>query len=264
MKTYLIAIQLILGCFTALHSFSVNADEKGERIIQQSDTASKSHTEYSNLEMDLVGASGEVEQTRKLDIYFKKYPDKEVTLQKFLYPPIVQGAGLIIVDTGKSANDIWMYLPTTRRLRRIAGAEKSNLYMGTEFAYEDFEDYQMRSHQFQYLREESCLDNSRCDLIESTPSTDEERQASSYSKKIYWIEKKTLYAVQVDYYDKQNHHVKTLKESDLKSYGRYWRPTILVMTNLVNKRSTRVKTLQRSVDQPIDDYHLSKRFLRTD
>jgi outer membrane lipoprotein-sorting protein len=176
----------------------------------------------------------------------------------------VQGAGLLIVDTGKSVNDIWMYLPTTRRLRRIAGAEKSNLYMGTEFAYEDFEDYQMRSHHFQYLREAPCLDNSRCDLIEATPSTDEERQSSSYAKKIYWVEQKTLYAVQVDYYDKQNRHVKTLTETGLKQYGKYWRPTTMVMTNLVNKRSTRIRVLQRSVDEPIDDYHVSKRYLRSD
>jgi outer membrane lipoprotein-sorting protein len=264
MKVYLIAIRLILGCSLMAPMLAAKADDKGERIIKQSDAATKSHTEFTNYEMDLVGSDGKVEQTRKLDVYFKKYTDKEVTLQKFLYPPIVQGAGLIIVDTGKSVNDIWMYLPTTRRLRRIAGAEKSNLYMGTEFAYEDFEDYQMRNHHFQFLREKPCLENSRCDLIESTPSTDEERQASSYSKKIYWVDKKSLNAVQVDYYDKQNHHVKTLKESNLKQYGHYWRPTKLVMTNLVNKRSTRIRVLQRKIDQPMDDYHLSKRFLRTD
>lgn len=264
MKTQLIAAQLIFSCFITLHSFVAGADEKGERIIRQSDAASKSHTEYSKFEMDLIGTNGEVEQTRRLEVYFKKYPDKEVTLQKFLYPPIVQGAGLLIVDTGKSVNDIWMYLPTTRRLRRIAGAEKSNFYMGTEFAYEDFEDYQMRNHHFQYLREESCLDNSRCDLIQATPSTDKERQASSYARKVYWVEQKTLYAVQVDYYDKQNAHVKTLKESGLKQYGKYWRPTTLVMTNLNNKRSTRTTALQRSVDEPLDDYRLSKRFLRSD
>lgn len=264
MKTQLSAIQLIMCGVVMLLSFNASADDKGQRIIQQSDTATKSQTEYSNLEMDLVGADGKVEQTRKLDIYFKKYPDKEVTLQKFLYPPIVQGAGLIIVDTGKSSNDIWTYLPTTRRLRRIAGAEKSNLYMGTEFAYEDFEDYQMRNHQFQYLREEPCLNDARCDLIESTPSTDQERQSSSYARKIYWVEKQSKRSVQVDFFDKQNRHVKTLKESSLKQYGHYWRPTTIVMTNLINKRSTRVNTLQRKVDQPIDDYYLSKRFLRTD
>jgi hypothetical protein len=264
MRVNVYGLRLILISVAMLCAFAVNADDKGEKIIKQSDTATKSQTEYSKFEMDLVGANGEVEQTRKLDIYFKKYPDKEITLQKFLYPPIVQGAGLLIVDTGKSVNDIWMYLPTTRRLRRIAGAEKSNLYMGTEFAYEDFEDYQMRNHHFKYLREESCLDDKRCDLIESTPSTDQERQASSYVRKVYWVEKKTLYAVQVDYYNKQNRHTKTLKESGLKQYGQYWRPDTLVMTNFENKRSTRIKALERTVDQPIDDYHVSKRFLRSD
>jgi outer membrane lipoprotein-sorting protein len=263
MKVVVFGFQLILSC-VALCALVAKADDKGETIIKQSDAATKSQTEYSKFEMDLISANGEVEQTRKLDIYFKKYPGKEVTLQKFLYPPIVQGAGLYIVDTGASVNDIWMYLPTTRRLRRIAGAEKSNLYMGTEFSYEDFEDYQMQNHHFQYLREESCLDDKRCDLIESTPSTEQERQASSYAKKIYWVEKETLYAVQVDYYDEQNRHIKTLEESGLKQYGQYWRPDTLVMTNLDTNRSTRIKALERTVDQPIDDYHLSKRFLRSD
>lgn len=264
MRSLVCDIKFMVFCILLVSIGLANADEAGDNLIKRSDTASKSQTEFSKLEMDLVDASGKVEQTRTLEIYFKKYFDKEVTLQKFLYPPIVQGAGLYIVDTGKSVNDIWMYLPTTRRLRRISGAEKSNFYMGTDFAYEDFEDYQIRKHQFLYLHEEPCLENSHCDLVESTPSTEKERQASSYSKKIYWIEKKSLYAVQVDFYDKQNRHIKSLKESGLKQYGKYWRPGTLIMTNLESKHSTRIRTLQRSVDESIDEYHLSKRFLRAD
>ena len=264
MKKPVVYCQFVSLCFTCILSGLAIAEEDGASIIKKSDVATKSHSEFTKLEMQLIDGKGNVEQTRKLDIYFKKYPDKEVTLQKFLFPPIVQGAGLYIVDTGKSVNDIWMYLPTTRRLRRISGAEKSNYYMGTEFSYEDFEDYQIQNHNFKYIKDEECLNEKKCYLIESTPASETEKNTSSYSKKIYWIEKTSLYSVQVDFFNKQGEKIKSLVETNLEQFGKYWRPQTLLMKNLENNRSTRINVLDRQVDQAIDDYHLSKRFLRTD
>jgi len=240
------------------------ATPDADNLIRRSDQAIKPHTTYEKVQMDLYDEQGRLEQSRTLEIYFKQYPDHDVTLQKFLDPPIIQGSGLRIVDQHTAANDIWMYLPTTRRIRRIAGAQKSNHYMGTEFSYEDFEDYQPQSHHFQSLETQDCVRDKRCFRVAATPATEAERQASSYSKKIYWIETESLYPVRVDYVDHQGKTVKRLQVAELAPYGQYILPVQLSMLNLVNKRRTDIRFLERRVDQPLKDYYLSKRYLRTE
>lgn len=84
---------------------------------------------------------------------------------------MIEGTGLLIEDTGAEANDIRLYLPATRRLRRIAGVEKGNWYMGTELAFEDFEDYRIPFYGFTLTGEEPCPDGGRCSLVEAVPAT---------------------------------------------------------------------------------------------
>lgn len=254
------------GCISALLAalgFSpTTAQPDGAAIMENSEQRQKSRTETAIYRMELVDASGKVQQTRTMETFSKNTPRREALLLKFASPPVVEGTGMLIVDAGKGVNDIWMYLPATRRLRRVSGAEKSNWFMGTEFTYEDFEDYQRDSYRFSLLREEEC-EASRCFVVEATPGTADEKESSGYSRKIYWIEKDKLYPVRIDFVSGQEQVAKRLTASGFRAYGRYSRPGRMVMSNLRNGRSTVLTPTRREVDGPVDDYHVSERFLRT-
>lgn len=236
----------------------------GRELIVRSEEQTRSRTETTAYSMELVGSDGETIQTRRLEVYFKRSDGAERTAQKFLAPPTIEGTGLLIEDTGGEANDIWLYLPATRRLRRISGVEKSNWYMGTEFAFEDFEDYQIPFYDFRLTGEEQCPDGGHCSLVAAVPATAAEREASGYSKKVYWIESESLYPVRVDYYAEDGHRVKELVNGGLEQVGDYWRPRTIVMRNLDNGQETRMTVEEREVDAPLDDYYVTKRFLRSD
>lgn len=239
-------------------------DTPGHELIVRSEEKTESRTEKTTYRMELVGSGGEVTQTRRLDVYFKRSDGVERTAQKFLAPPTIEGTGLLIVDTGGEVNDIWLYLPATRRLRRISGVEKSNWYMGTEFAFEDFEDYQIPFYDFRLAGEEECPGGGRCTLVEAVPATRAEREASGYSKKVYWIESESLYPVRVDYHAEDGHRAKELVSGDLERVGEYWRPRTIVMRNLDSGQETRMAVEERQVDAPLDDYYVTRRFLRSD
>lgn len=132
-QTYITTALLVLAS-------AVNAAD-GNSVIKDSERRIKSATEKTIYRMELLDGAGQVQQTRGIELYYKKVEGTETTLFKFTTPPVIQGTGLLIVDGGKPVNDIWMYLPATRKIRRIAGSEKSNWFMGTEFTHEDFEDY---------------------------------------------------------------------------------------------------------------------------
>jgi hypothetical protein len=237
-------------------------------LMEASEQRTKSRTETTVYRMELLDAAGQVQQTRGIVLHYKRTEGAagvESTLFKFTAPAVVQGTGLLIVDSGQAVNDIWMYLPATRRIRRIAGAEKSNWFMGTEFTHEDFEDYQLAAYRFTLTQTaQPCGQQQRCDVVTAVASDPAEQQASGYGSKVYWVEKETLYPVRIDYLDKQGAPAKRLDVQALVRIGQHWRPERYEMRNLANGRLTRLTATAREVDTPLDDHLVSQRFLRTD
>jgi outer membrane lipoprotein-sorting protein len=241
---------------------AADSPRDGLGLVTASEERTKSTTERATWRLELLDPHGKKVQERELQIFFKRSGDEESTLQKFLAPPVIAGTGILIVDRGVAANDIWLYLPATRRLRRISGAEKGNWYMGTELTYEDFEDFQIPNYRFSSLGERPCGDRRQCSVVEAVPATPVEQGASGYSKKVYWLDGESLYPVKVDYYAKNGKLAKQLTVSGLQRVGQYFRPDEIVMSNLDNGRKTRLVVVHREIDQPLDDYHVSQRYLR--
>jgi outer membrane lipoprotein-sorting protein len=234
-----------------------------EELIRKSDAQLKSKTEQISYRMEIIAKDGRVEQVRKFITYSKHGPKEERTLQKFENPPVYEGTGLLIVDHNSAQNDIWLYLPSSRRIRRIAGQEKSNRYMGTEYSYEDFEDYQISEYDFRLLQAGPCKETQgQCQVVEAIPKTQAEKDASGYAKKIYWLEKESLYPVRIELYGAQNELLKVEHADGLHRVSGYWRPDSQVMLNKHSGRSTRLEIIEDKIDQSLDDFYVSKRFLR--
>lgn len=235
----------------------------GRQLMEQSEKASKSQSEAALYQLELLDKDNALVQARRMEFFFKKLPAKEATLIRFTTPAALQGTGLLIEDSGKAANDIWLYLPATRKLRRIAGAEKTNWFMGTEFTNEDFEDYQLNLYRFELENEASC-GTGTCFVVSATAENPAEKEASGYSRKVYFIDKQSLYPVAIEYYTTDGKLGKRLSTEGLKRLGNYWRPQIIVMKNLQNGRSTRLTAQSRELDGTLDDFKVSSRYLRAD
>lgn len=259
MKRLSFCFALLAASFT----HSTLAQENGRAVMERSEQATKSQTESAHYLLELLDSDGSLVQARKMEFFFQRKDGQERTLIKFNAPPVMAGTGLLIEDRNEAANDIWLYLPATRKLRRIAGAEKSNWFMGTEFTHEDFEDYQIPRYAFERMPDAPCQAG-HCYVISASPSQAAEQAASGYSKKVYWIDQKTLYPVMIDYFDRDGKHTKHLETAGISPYASYWRPQQIEMTNFTNGRKTRLTVESREVDAALDDYYVSKRYLRAD
>lgn len=235
----------------------------GLSLMQQSENATKSRAEAAVYLVDLLDREQKLIQSRRMEFFFKKLPGREATLIRFLSPAALQGTGLLIEDAGRSVNDLWLYLPATRKLRRLAGAEKTNWFMGTEFTNEDFEDYQLGLYRFVLGRDQPC-GSSTCHTVTAEANDPVEKSSSGYSRKVYYLEKNSLYPVAIDYYLRDGTLGKQLSTQGLRQEGKYWRPTVIEMKNLQNGRSTRLTAHTRELDGPLDDFKVSSRYLRAE
>jgi hypothetical protein len=231
-------------------------------IVRDSDRSLKPHTEKTLYRMTLVDPDGRVKQVRTFFTYYKNQNGEERTLQKFLSPPVLAGTGLLLVDRGKPDTDIWMYLPTTRRIRRIAGHDKSNRYMGTEFSFEDFEGYRISDYDFSLIGAKTDARGRSCWVIEAVATATSEKASTGYSRKRYWIDRKTLYPIRVEYYAKNGALEKVLTAQGLHRVDQYWRPGREEIKNLLTGRSTRLVLESDEVNLPLENMLVSKRYLR--
>jgi hypothetical protein len=236
----------------------------GFPLMQESDRRTKAGDETIQYNMELYEGD-RLSHSRKLIRYDKQIPVKASTVVRFSAPVSVKNVSLLIEDTGAPVNDIWSYTPSTKNLRRISGAQKQNWFMGTEFTYEDFEDFKLKAYQFTEISTLApCLAWTRCTVVEAIPKPGAEAAASGYSKKRYFIEGGSFFPVQVEYFNSEGKLGKRLMTEGLKKYGAYYRPTSQTMVNLENGRKTRMTVTDVAINSGLSDSKFTQRSLRSE
>lgn len=158
--------------------------------------------------------------------------DKSLTI--FDHPADVAGTAFLSYTHATEPDDQWLYLPALKRVKRIASANKSGPFMGSEFAYEDISSQEIEKYKYKYIRDEQ-LDGVETFVIERYP----QYEHSGYTKQVVWIDKQHYRVQKVDYYDRKGAELKTLTFKDYKQYlDKYWRADQMDMVNHQNGKST--------------------------
>ena len=64
-------------------------------------------------------------------------PDGDRLLIRFSYPNDIRGTGFLVLEHPKDEDERFLYLPSLGRVRRIAGSEAQESFVGSDFTYED-------------------------------------------------------------------------------------------------------------------------------
>lgn len=257
-------IKLIFILLIASFSTSALGHPNARELMRQSEQRLRAPSEILYYRMLLI-ENEKVVHNRELVHQEKKMQGKHSTLVRFTEPAAVRHASLLIEDHGDPINLIWSYIPSTRSLRQLAGSQKKNWFMGTEFTYEDFEDYKLEAYGFSFLFEKSpCEKWEKCFVIEAKPKVKDEIEASGYSAKHYFIEENTLFPVKINYIDKSGKAAKSLVAESLTQCGNYTRAKNQTMINLQEPRKTKLELVEcNSTDPDLKDSDFSLRALRT-
>lgn len=230
---YLLA--LLIVSLLAAQVGAQSAADKGLTIAREADERTNGFKDYtSTMAMTLRTKSG---QQAKRELRLKVLEvsgDGDKSLTIFDQPKDVEGTTLLTYAHKKVDDDIWLFLPALKRVKRIAGSNKSGPFMGSEFAFEDISSQEPEKYVYKFLRDGK-HDNQDCHVVEAVPLD----RNSGYSRQEVWYDKLELRTVKVDYFNRAGEHLKTLLSSDFKQYsGRFWYPDKMLMTNHQSGRST--------------------------
>ncbi len=230
-------LALIL-CLIAFNAFAETPEEKGLSIAQETDRRDQGFGDFTvDLEMVLKNRHGE-ESRRKIRIAtLEVKSDGDKGLFIFDHPADVKGTALLTFSHKVADDDQWLYLPALTRVKRIASANKSGSFMGSEFAYEDIGSQEVEKFTYKYLREET-YEGVACLVMERYPVS----PYSGYKRELFWIDKAEYRPFKIDYYDRKDSLLKTLTWKDYKQYlNKHWRATEMYMVNHQSGKSTLLK-----------------------
>jgi len=209
----------------------------------------------------VITARGGAVTERLLDQFSKKDANgNNRTLIVFLEPATVRGTRFLTIENTGRANDQWIFLPGLGRVRRVAAAEGSGSFVGTDFSYDDIAsmDRNVDLDNHRLLREER-FNNVDCYVIESIPK-DSNYQ---YSRMVQWIGKDNFITYKIELYDRRGTLVKLLEILELREVQGRMAPFVTRMTTLAAGTSTSLNVEILRYDDPIPEGVFTQRFLET-
>ncbi len=150
---------------------------------------------------------------------------------KILSPADVKGTGFLAHVTPTEEQQ-WIYVPSTKKVRRVVGGNKNAGILGSELTIEDLDPSALRSSQMKLQSK----DNKKI-ILEVTP----DKNTSPYSKVLTAISATEHLPLRTIYF-KGSKQVKTVDFLDYKKVGKdIWRAQKIKVKNLENKRGTELQ-----------------------
>jgi outer membrane lipoprotein-sorting protein len=192
----------------ALAAATPGAGQDGTWILERVDsvlTAPKDMT--ATQRVTLIDADGS-EKTRLLRTY-QKGPDRR--LARFVTPAEVRDAGFL-----RLADDqMYLYLPAFRRVRRIASSIKHERFMGTDLSYEDLS--RTRFGDDYRVVDVGSAENGHRLTLEARPGTD-----VGYARIVMVVAEDTWVVTSLEMQDRDGKLVKTVTASRIEQVQGYW------------------------------------------
>jgi outer membrane lipoprotein-sorting protein len=198
---------------------------------------------------DRVGS----ERTIRALVHWKRFDDGFSRVRAlFSEPADIAGAAFLMVEKD-GPNDLFLYSPSLRKIRRITSQAMKGTIYGTDFSYEDFQRLQgVRVEQSVIRTPDTALDGRPVYVLEARPP---QGSGSAYELARSWIDKRTCVPLKTELYEAGGKLRKVLTASPerIEKQGELWLPHELVMVDLRDETRTTLTVEKLEVGAAIPD-----------
>lgn len=245
----------------ALLSPPAHAALTGLDIMKKIEDLPQGDDQKSTVTLRLISGQG---QERKIvtSRYWKNYRGKEGFYSKTLFftdfPPDVKMTGFLIWDYAAEGkiDDLWLYLPSLRKVSRISTRDQNDAFMGSDLTFADMGQRRLDEDTHALIGEKPC-DGQTCYIVESKPK----EGGSAYSKRVFWILKDDWRTVKIEYFDQKKEPLKVQTIKWQKS-GDLWVWKETTVKNQQTGHSTIFGISNLKVNNGLRDDLFTERMLR--
>lgn len=229
------------------------AAQSGLDIMEKQRALQRARDEVETSVLKIYSKTGDVKERRLMSYATTPRDGFTKTLLRFLAPRDVENTALLTWE-GKGGNDDqWLYLPATRKVKRIATSGKKNRFMDTDFSYEDLRPENLALHTYTLVGAER-VDDQDCYVIEARPANEREAADSGYSLRKLWVRKDNYATVKQELYERKGRLEKTTVSRGMVNVkGTLWRAREIEMRDVQAGTRTVMIVESRSLDTGLKD-----------
>ncbi len=229
-------------------------------IMERNFIVSKVLDSNSDATFTLINKSGQ-ERVRKV-FGTTKLEDNGIDsmrMTRFMSPPDVKGTVSLLIEHADRDDDIWVYLPELKKVRRLVSSNKKDSFLGTDFSYADVIGYKVEEWNYKLLKED-VLDAQPCYVVEATPKTETVKSNTGYSKRISWIRKDNKMTVKAEFWDETGQMLKTSTFTDIQLVDQKrdnWQAMRLETSNVQTGHRTIIRFENFKVNQQVKNEYFT-------
>ena len=214
-KTLILSVSLLAGYVSPVSSAEFPS---GNDIARNINARDEGIAVSRKLKMEMTDRHGKVRirETRALRKY---YGDEKRTVIFYLKPKNIKDTAFLTYDYADNDkdDDQWLYLPATRKVRRISASDRGDYFLGTDLSYEDIK-LETRVSLKDYTRKtiaEDAVDGVHCYVVEETAIDDATAEELGYLRRESCVDDKRWIVLRSKHWDPQNKLLKTTYFRDI-------------------------------------------------
>ena len=232
MKKIVLALTILTLGFAGLSAQTMTGRELAEKIEDSQDVESAA----MDITMTLIDKNGSTSE-RHLQTLTMDDGGINKSIMIFKAPASVANTRFLTIENEGRNDDQWIYLPSLRKIKRIASGERSGSFMGSDFSYSDMETQELDDYEFKILGEES-VGSYDCWILQGTVKDEED-----YSRIVTWVDKGMLVPVKAELFEAGSDQlIKTTEMAGYSQIDGIWTPRTTTMTTLESGHKTVMTT----------------------
>ena len=240
-----LSLLLITGLVYALN---------GDELAQQMANRKKPTDSKVDLLMTLTNKKGKA-RSSSLRSIIKDDGAKQIIW--FLSPADDKGVSFLKIEHDEKDDEMRMWLPAFKKIRRISTNKRSDSFMGSDLSYEDMSTRQIDEYTFKIVGQEM-YDSIFCYLLESIPK---ENIRTEYNHHVAWIDTSLFLPMKEQSYDKLGKLLKK-KKFTYSVINDYHVLTEIQVINIQKNHSTNLKFENIELNTGVGDKLFHQRNLK--
>ena len=195
--------------------------------------------------MILTNSKGKT-RTHKMISKSKNGSEKQIIW--FMEPKDDRGIAFLKIEHEDRDDEMRMWLPAFKKVRRISSKKKSDSFMGSDLSFEDLSNRRLNSNDYKRLEDAKWLGRD-CYVLETVPKKESK---SNYVRHVSWIDKNHINILKEQSFNKKNKLEKE-KHFSYETRGKYQLIKKVSVENLLEKHATEITFSDIVINSGISD-----------
>ena len=166
-------------------------------------------------------------------------PDGDRLLIRFTFPNDIRGTSFLVWKHPKSEDERFLYLPSLGRVRRIAGSEAQESFVGSDFSYEDIGGRELEDFTYALLDENAAWTAPDGTARPAYRLESKRRDRSAeFPRVVSLVVKDSFVVVGADVFNRRDEKQKVYSVSRLQQVQGVWTVMASSMTNALDRTRT--------------------------